>query len=102
MKLTTVIASTNNNSQYYLFIPKQISFWKKFNINFIAIFVGENIPIELHKYKDNIILWNKNLDLNSVYVAQNIRIYYPSILKLPENEIVVLTDMDMLPANDIL
>ena len=55
----------------------------------------------MHKYKDNIILWNKNLDLNSVYVAQNIRIYYPSILKLPENEIVMLTDMDMLPANDI-
>ena len=100
MILTTVLASVNNNSSYYMFIPKQIIFWKKFNIKFISIFVGENIPLELDSYKDNIILWNKNLELNGAYVAQNIRIYYPALLTIPENELVMITDMDMLPTNE--
>ena len=99
MKLTVVIASVNNNPDYYRFIPKQILFWKHFNIQFIAIFVGTHIPEELKDYSNNIILWGKNLDLKSAYVAQNIRIYYPALLKLPDDEMVMITDMDMLPTN---
>jgi hypothetical protein len=99
MKLTTVISSVNLNSQYYMFIPKQILFWKHFNINFIAIIVGENIPDELKEYSNNIILWNKNLHLNSVFVAQNLRMYYTSLINLPDDELVMITDMDMLPMN---
>ena len=99
MILTTVLASVNNNPKYYMFIPKQIKFWKYFNIKFIAIFVGESIPDILQSYSDNIILYNRNLNLNSAYVAQNIRIYYPSLLSLPDNELVMITDMDMLPTN---
>lgn len=99
MKLTTVLASVNNNSNYYLFIPKQILFWRKFNIRFIAVFVGENIPKELEEYRDNIILWSKNLDLHSAFVAQNLRIYYPALINLPDDELLMITDMDMLPMN---
>jgi len=101
MILSTVLASVNNNPKYYMFIPKQIKFWKYFNIKFIAIFVAENIPDELKEYSTNIILYNKNLNLNSAYVAQNIRIYYPSLLSLPMDEILMITDMDMLPTNDV-
>jgi hypothetical protein len=100
MKLTTVITSVNNNPAYYLFIPKQIVFWKKFNINFIAIFVGEEIPESLKEYSNNIILWSKNLDINTAFVGQNIRMYYTALLDLPDNEMVMITDMDMLPMND--
>ena len=90
MKLTTVLSSANNNPKYYMFVPKQIKFWNRFNIKFIAIFVGENIPEVLLDYKDNIILYNKNLNLNSVYIAQNIRIFYPALLSLPDDEIVMI------------
>jgi len=100
MKLSTVIASVNNNPEYYMFIPKQILFWNKFKINFIAIFVGEKIPDELLSYSNNIILWNKNLNLNTTYVAQNLRMYYTSLIKLPDNEMVMITDIDMLPMNN--
>jgi len=100
MKLTTVLGSTNENPSYYKFIPKQILFWSKFKIKFIAIFIGNSIPDELSNYKENIILWNKNSNLNSAFVAQNIRIYYPSLLNLPDDECVMITDMDMLPCND--
>jgi len=99
MKLTTVVASVNNNSEYFLFIPKQITFWKKMKMNFIAVFVGDKIPDELKEYSDNIILWDNNNDLHSAYVAQNIRIYIPALLNLPPDEMCMITDMDMLPAN---
>ena len=97
MKLSTVIASVNNNSNYYSFIPKQILFWNRFKIRFIAVFIGEKIPEELQAYYENIIVWNKNIDLHSAYLAQNIRIFYPALLHLPQNEMVMITDMDMLP-----
>ena len=97
MKLSTVLASVNNNPSYYMFIPKQILFWNHFGIKFIAVFVGEKIPDELTPYASNIILWNNNLELNSAYVAQNLRMYYTALLDLPNNEMVMITDMDMLP-----
>lgn len=98
MKLTTVIASVNNNPEYYKFIPKQILFWGKFGIKFIALFVGNKIPHELKPYSLNIILWSHNLDLNTAFVGQNLRIYYTALLNLPDDEMVMITDMDMLPA----
>jgi len=100
MKLTTVLCAVNNNPSYYMFIPKQILFWKMFNIRFWAVFVGTFIPDEIKEYSENIILWNKNLDLNTSYVGQNIRIFYPALLNLPDDEVVMITDMDMLPMND--
>ena len=99
MKLTTVLASVNLNPEYYLFIPKQILFWKKFGIKFIGIIVGNQIPNELEEYNENIILWDRNLHLNTSFVAQNLRIYYPSMIDLPDDELVMITDMDMLPMN---
>lgn len=99
MKLTTVIGSVNDNPKYYLFIPKQVIFWKKFGIRFITLFVGESIPEEIKEYSDNIILWNKNLDINTAFVGQNLRTYYTALLDLPDDEMVMITDMDMLPMN---
>lgn len=100
MKLTTVLSSVNNNSDYYLFIPKQIKFWKHFDIRFLAVFVGVAIPDELIEFESNIILWNFTPHLNSVYVAQNIRIFMSALLNLPNDEMVMITDMDMLPCSD--
>jgi hypothetical protein len=101
MFLSTVLASVNNNDKYYMFIPNQIKFWKRFGIKFVAVFVGEKIPDVLEPCKDNIILYDRNLNLNTAYIAQNIRIYYTALLDLPEDEMVMITDMDMLPVNDV-
>ena len=99
VRLTTVLGSVNNNPNYYLFIPKQIAFWRKFGIKFLAVVVGQEIPAELAEYKEHIILWSKNVEQKSEFVAQHIRMYYPALLSLPENEFVMITDMDMLPTN---
>ena len=79
-----------------MFIPYQIYFWNHFNIKFIALLIGKEIPEVLLPYSD-IILWNKNLVLNASYVGQNLRIYYPALLNIPDNEMLMITDMDMLP-----
>ena len=100
MKLTTVLSAVNNNPAYYKFIPKQILFWNKFGIRFVVVFVGETIPDELISYRANIVHWNKNLDLNTAFVGQNMRLYYPALLTLPEDEMVMITDMDMLPMKE--
>lgn len=99
MHLTTVLGSVHNNSEYYLFIPKQILFWSKFDIRFLVIFVGIKLPDELVPYSSNIILWSKNLDLSQAYVGQNIRLFYTALLKLEDHEMVMITDMDMLPCS---
>lgn len=99
MRLTTVLSSVNNNSRYYMFIPFQIKFWAKFKVKFIAVFVGDKIPKELEQYKDNIILWNRNRHVKSAFLGQNLRIYYPALLNLPDNEMVMITDMDIIPTN---
>ena len=101
MKLTTVLSAVNNNPAYYKFIPKQILFWNKFAIRFVVVFVGETIPGELMPYRANIFHWNKNLNLNTAFVGQNMRLYYPALLQLPDDEMVMITDMDMLPMNNI-
>lgn len=69
MKLSIVLASTNNNPDYYMFIPKQILFWKKFDIKFIAIYIGDKLPEYLLAYIDNIIIWNNNLDIHTAYAG---------------------------------
>jgi hypothetical protein len=100
MKLTTVLSAVNDNPAYYKFIPKQILFWNKFAIRFVVVFIGVILPEELIRYRDNIIHWNKNLDVNTAFVGQNMRLYYPALLTLPDDELVMITDMDMLPMND--
>ena len=100
MKLTTVLSAVNDNSDYYNFLPYQVIFWNKYNIKFICVFVGDKIPDNLQPYKQNIILWPYNNDISSAFVAQNIRLYYPALLSLPDDECVMITDMDMLPCSD--
>lgn len=98
MKLTTVISSVNNNPHYYKFIPYQIKYWARFGANFKVVFCGDKIPDELNPYTDHIILWNRDLQLNDIYVAQNIRMYYAGFC-CADDEAVILTDMDLFPVN---
>jgi len=97
MKLATVFCAVNNNPEYYRFIPKQILFWRKFGIRFIAVFVGQSLPAELIPYSHSIILWHRNAELDSAFVALNLRLYYPALLNVADDEAVMITDMDMLP-----
>lgn len=99
MKLKLVLGTANANPEYYKFIPSQIQFWKYFGIDFVAAFVGDEIPNDLLPYKSNIMWWNYTPNLNSAYVAQMLRLYIPALLCMGADECVMITDMDMLPAS---
>lgn len=69
-------------------------------VRFIAVFVGTVLPDELTMYGDNIILWShSHTGMSSAYIAKNLRLYYPCILKMPDDEMVMITDMDTLPGS---
>ena len=99
MRITTVLTAVNNNPEYTRFIPIFIYMWKKFypQINVRIIYIGNDLPISLHTFSDNIIVFPPIEGVSTVYTAQTIRILYPALLD--ENETTVITDMDMLPAN---
>ena len=99
MKLKYVLGTTNDNPNYYRFIPSQIQFWAYFGIKFIAIYIGETIPNQLLPFKHNIIHWPHTPQLNSIYVSQMIRLLIPALIKIPDDHCIMITDMDMLPAS---
>lgn len=99
MKLTLVCGAVNENPHYYKFIPSQIQFWAYFNISFVAVYVGAELPAELVPFKSHIIMWPHTPQLHSAYVAQIIRLFIPALLNMPDDECVMITDIDMLPAS---
>jgi hypothetical protein len=98
MKITTVLTAVNDNPKYTKFIPFFISQWKKLypEIKIKIVFVGSQLPSNLNIYKDYIDLFPEIPNISSVYIAQTIRLLYPALL---QDEVTVITDMDMVPAN---
>jgi hypothetical protein len=95
MKIDFVLTAVNNNSYYYNLYPYVSKVWKeRFNLDLICIFIGEEIPQILEKYKENIILFKPIENINPIYIAQLIRILYPALF---ENKNILITDMDIIP-----
>lgn len=89
MKLDTVILSSNDNPNYIQFWPIVSEAWKLMGVNPILIYTGK----QKLKFNGNVINYNiPNID--SSFVAQNIRILYPSLLK---NKNCIVSDIDNLP-----
>ena len=89
MKIDTVILSSNDNPNYVQFWPIVSEAWSLMGLEPILIYTGDkNLNL-----KGNVIKFNvKSLD--SSFVAQNIRILYPSLLA---NRTCLVSDIDNLP-----
>jgi hypothetical protein len=100
MKLDCVLAACNKNPLYTEFIPIFVHAWKKLypSIDVKIVLVSETLPDEFKDYIDNIILFPPIPGVNDAYIAQIIRLLYPSVL--PYEGAVLITDMDMLPMNN--
>lgn len=99
MKITSVLTAVNNNPKYVRFIPFFIQQWKKLypHINIKIVFIGSKLPDNLKEYEEYIDVFPEIPGISSVYTAQTIRILYPALMG--DNEVTVITDMDMVPAN---
>jgi len=89
MKIDTVILASDDNPDYIQFWPIVSEAWRLMGVEPILIYTGET----KYNLKGNVINFNiKNLD--SAFIAQNIRILYPSLLK---NRNCIVSDIDNLP-----
>ena len=102
MLLTDVLTSTNMNPDYYKFIPSFIKAWKKLfpNVNIHIIVIAEEIIEELQQYKQYLKLFKPIKDVETSFIAQNIRLFYPALINQAKGGIII-TDMDMIPMNTI-
>ena len=89
MKLDTVILASNDNPDYLNFWPIVSEAWKLMGIEPILIYTGE----KKKSLSGNVINFNSKR-LDSAFVAQNIRILYPGILK---EKNCIVSDIDNLP-----
>jgi hypothetical protein len=101
MKLDCVLTACNNNNLYSDFIPLFVKSWKKLynNIDVKIIFISNTIPSNLIDYSNNIILFNEIPNVSSAFISQYIRLLYPCILNYENG--VLITDIDMIPMNNI-
>jgi hypothetical protein len=99
MKLDCVLTACNKKPLYINFIPIFIKTWKKLypNVNTKIILISDNIPENLHEYKNNIILFKPLPNISTSFTSQYIRLLYPAILNYKNG--IMITDIDMIPMN---
>ncbi len=89
MKIDTVILSSNDNPDYIQFWPIVSEAWTLMGVEPILIYTGEqdlNLNGNVINYKVN--------NLHSSFVAQNVRILYPSLFT---DRVCLVSDIDNLP-----
>ena len=97
MKIDLVLTAGNVNSHYTPLFKLIHKVWKyRFNLDCYLILISNEIPEYLIELKEYIILWEPIKDINDIYVAQVIRILYPSLF---ENKNVLITDLDIFPVS---
>lgn len=101
MLLSDVITASNLNPEYYIFIPIFIKAWKKHfpNINIHIILIATDIIPELNEYKEYITLFKPIPNIESSFISQNIRLFYPCLINATNG--ILITDIDMIPMNRI-
>lgn len=99
MKLTNVLVATNMNPLYYKFIPIFIKAWNKLcpNIKVTILVIAQKLIDELLPYKENIVLFPPIENMDTGFIAQNIRLLYPALMDAEGG--ILITDMDMIPMN---
>jgi hypothetical protein len=61
------------------------------------IYIGDEIPSLYADYSEYFTLFHAIDGISTVYTAQTIRILYPALLH--DDDVTVITDMDMIPGN---
>jgi hypothetical protein len=99
MKIDLVLTACNNNNSYLQMFPYIYKVWKKrFNLDCYLILINDFIPDFLLTYQSFIILYKPLENINSVYIAQTIRILYPALF---DNKNILITDMDIIPVSKL-
>lgn len=100
MKFSAVLSACTPDEKYSKFIPLFIKQWKTLypDIKIIIVFVAQELPHYLDKYKEYLHTVKIPSTLLPAFVAQNARLYWPGLLNYADDEGILITDIDMLPA----
>ena len=93
-----VLTAVNNNADYIQYIPNFIKTWSFLfpEVDIKIIFINDELLPELKPFEQYITLFKPISNIDTVYIAQNIRIYYPAIIN---KKGVLITDIDIYPLN---
>lgn len=98
MRLTTCLVASDMNKKYLNFFPFIYKGWKEIvKIDIKMVLIGYEIPSNLEKYKDNIILFKPIKHMKTSFQAQCIRLLYPALIRT--DGAIIISDMDMMPVN---
>jgi len=99
MKIGTIVTATDLNPLYSDFIPNFVKAWKAVipEADIHIVLIADAIPESLLPWESNIVLFKPIEGIHTAFQAQCIRLLYPR--EVARDEGVLITDMDMLPAN---
>jgi hypothetical protein len=99
MKIDFCLTATNTKSIYLNQIPNFVKVWLLLEIQPRIILIHHEIPLNFKEYEPYIILFDpvkyKLEDLQTAYIAQNIRILYPALF--PSEKTIMISDIDIMP-----
>jgi len=99
MKIDICLTATNMKSIYLSQIPVFIKVWSLLGIEPKIILINSYIPEEYKEYENSIILFDRDIhnlkELNTAYIAQTIRIFYPALF--PSHKKIIISDIDIVP-----
>jgi len=99
MKIDICLTATNTKSIYINQIPNFIKVWSLMDIEPRIILVNHEIPEKFKQYETFIILFDpakyKLENLQTAYIAQNIRNLYPALFS--PDKTVMISDIDIVP-----
>ena len=80
MKLDCILTAVNENPLYIEFIPIFIKAWKGLvpEVDVKIVMVANEIPTEYKEYSNYIILFPPIENISTSFIAQYIRILYPT------------------------
>ncbi|AYV85716.1 MAG: hypothetical protein Satyrvirus33_6 [Satyrvirus sp.] len=95
MKIDFALTASDMSDHYLKLFPNIFRIWKKkFGIDCKLILISDNIPDFLSNYIEHIILFKPIDKINTIFVAQVVRILYPCLF---DNKNVIITDADIFP-----
>jgi hypothetical protein len=99
MLLECVLTAVNSKKKYIHFVPVFIDTWLALfpNLKVRVVLVNATIPKFLLKYKEHLIIFPPIPNVPTAFTSQFIRLLYPALLGCEGG--VLITDIDMLPAN---
>ena len=94
-----MLATVNEHIHYLACVPFFFKSWTALGYTPYLIYIGSTLPTELIEFQKlyTIVCFTPPPGLHTAFVAQSLRLYYPSLVSSDPNQSVLITDIDIVP-----